>query len=277
MAGTPFAQLLGTAQDGGYPHAGCSCEHCDAARAQPRLARRVASLGIVGVGGQCLMVDATPDLATQIESLGEAAGRGGASIDAIVLTHAHIGHYLGLALLGREVLNADRMPVHCTTRMAEFLQSNRPWSHLVSRNEIELSNLAPGAPLSFDGLEIHAFLVPHRAEDTDTIGITVVGPNRTLLYVPDTDYLDDSFIERVMAADVALIDGTFYSRDELRHRDMLAVKHPCVAESIPRLEGGETEVVFTHLNHTNALLHPTHAPELPSGFQVAREGQRFDL
>ena len=277
MTAAPFAQLLGTAQDGGYPHAGCGCEHCHAARAALGLARRVACLGVVGAAGQCLLVDATPDFATQIESLGEASGRGGPSIDAIVLTHAHIGHYLGLALLGREVLNADRMPVYCTSRMANFLQSNRPWSHLVSRNEIELSTLAPGAPLAFDGLEINAFLVPHRAEDTDTIGIEVVGPQRTLLYVPDTDYLDDSLIERVRSADVALIDGTFYSRDELRHRDMLAVKHPCVAESIPRLAGSTTEVVFTHLNHTNALLHPTRAPALPDGFDVAREGQRFAL
>ena len=277
MSAKPFAQLLGTAQDGGYPHAGCGCEHCDAARAEPRLARRVASLGVVGTAGQCLMVDATPDLAMQIEMLGEASGRGGPSIDAIVLTHAHIGHYLGLALLGREVLNADRMPVYCTARMADFLKANRPWSHLVSRNEIEITILAPGAPLAFDGLEVNAFLVPHRAEDTDTIGVEVVGPTRTLLYVPDTDYLDDSLIERVGAADVALIDGTFYSRDELRHRDMLAVKHPCVAESIPRLAGTKADVCFTHLNHTNALLHPTRAPALPDGFQVAHDGQRFAL
>lgn len=237
----------------------------------------MACIGVVGVSGQALIVDATPDFPAQLAALGAAAGRGGPHLDRIVLTHAHIGHYLGLAYLGREVLSTDGVPVHATSRMMGFLRDNKPWSHLVKRREIELHALSPGSPLDFDGLRIHAFLAPHRAEDTDTIGLEIAGPDRTLIYLPDTDVLDKRLIERIEAADVSLVDGTFYSREELRHREMLEVRHPCVTEALPLLQGAKGKVVFTHLNHTNALLRPTDAPSLPDGFRIAEEGESFAL
>ena len=41
------AIVLGTAQDGGFPHAGCSCEHCGEVRGGRAVPRRVACLGLV--------------------------------------------------------------------------------------------------------------------------------------------------------------------------------------------------------------------------------------
>lgn len=274
---TPTVHVLGTAQDGGFPHAGCDCFSCEAARKDPSIRRLVSSIGVVGATGQCLIVDATPDFAVQIAALGEAAGRGGPSVDAIILTHAHIGHYLGLAMLGREVISADRIPIHCTRSMEAFLTSNRPWQHLVERNEIQLERIQPGEPLTFDGVQIETFLVPHRGEDTDTIMVEVKGPTKSLVYISDTDYFGDSLIERIGAADYALVDGTFYSRDELKHRDILRVRHPIVTESLPKLADANADVYFTHLNHTNALLHPTRPAELPDGFGLAADGMSFTL
>ena len=190
-----------------------------------------------------------------------------------------MGHYLGLALLGREAISAAGVPVYCTASMARFIRHNRPWSHLVERGEVELELVRPGDPLQFDGLELRAFLTPHRSEDTDTIGLEVRGPNRTLVYVSDADVFPPPMVERIREADVALVDGTFYSSDELPHREILAVRHPFVSESIELLAGAHGEVCFTHLNHTNALLRPPNAdpPALPPEFTVAREGQVFPL
>ena len=42
----PYLLILGTAQDGGLPHAACSCPRCAAARTDPARARRIASLAI---------------------------------------------------------------------------------------------------------------------------------------------------------------------------------------------------------------------------------------
>src|SRR5262249_12309735 len=147
-------------------------------------------------------------------------------VDAIALSHAHIGHYLGLAYLGLEVMHTRGLPVYATPSMGRFLKNHRPWAHLVERGEIELKTIAPGSPLAFDGAMVHAFLPPPRGEDTDPIGFEIVGPSRRLVYVSDADVIPPAIADRVKDADVSLVDGTFYSEAELPHRDILAVRHP---------------------------------------------------
>jgi pyrroloquinoline quinone biosynthesis protein B len=271
--------VLGTVQDGGFPHAGCVCVACADARRVPAHARRVSSVGLVGTTGRTLLVDATPDFPAQAAALAAAAGRERIAPDVIVLTHAHVGHYVGLAWLGREAMGTKGLTVRCTGAMAAFLRTNRPWSHLVERGEVSLERLQPGDPLAFDGLEVRAFLSPHRGEDTDTLGFEITGPTREALYVSDADVFPPALVDRIRGVDVALVDGTFYGPDELPHRDILAVRHPFVKDSVRSLGGGRGEVWFTHLNHSNPLLRPEPAarPVLPRGFGVAHEGQSFDL
>ncbi len=273
---TIHVHVLGTAQDGGFPHAGCACAHCEHARENPLLRRKVSCIAVVGETGKCLVVDATPDFATQLADLAKASGRETVGLEALILTHAHIGHYLGLAMLGKEAMSAQGVPVHCTASMRRFLEQNRPWSHLIDRDEIRIEPLGPGEMLSFDGAEIHPFLTPHRGEDTDTIGVEIRGPSRTLIYVSDADVFPPALAARIEDADVALIDGTFYARDELPHREILEVRHPFVTESVERFANARGDVYFIHLNHTNALLSP-EPPALPDGFRVAREGDAFAL
>jgi len=43
----PFVLILGIAQDGGFPHAGCARECCDAAWKNPSLKRMVTSIAII--------------------------------------------------------------------------------------------------------------------------------------------------------------------------------------------------------------------------------------
>lgn len=271
--------VLGTAQDGGVPHPGCVCAHCEAARRDPAGRRRVASIAVEGASGRTFLVDATPDLRDQVDALRAATDPKRKFVDAIAVSHAHIGHYLGLAFLGKEVMHARAVPVHSTPKMAKFLGANRPWSHLVERGEIELRTIAPGSPHAFDGAVVHAFLSPHRGEDTDTLGFEIVGPTKRLVYVSDADVLPAAIVDRIRDADVSLVDGTFYSRSELPHRDILEVKHPFVEESVKKLAGARGKVFFTHLNHSNPLLDPDSPTRraLPAGFAVAEEGMVFDL
>ena len=271
--------VLGTAQDGGVPHPGCGCAHCAAARRDPRRRRRIVSLAIEGETGKTFLVDASPDLPDQLDALARATGRPCACVDACAITHGHTGHYLGLAFFGKEAMHCNGLPVYGTPSVSRFLRSNRPWSHLVDRQEIELRTIAPGQPLAFDGALIHAFLSPHRGEDTDTVGFEIQGSKGRLLYVSDADLFPPTMIERIRDVDVALVDGTFYSAAELPHRDILAVKHPYVRDSIVKLAGARGRVLFTHLNHTNPLLDPD-GPErksLPPGFEVAEEGMVFEV
>ncbi|HXU44687.1 MAG TPA: MBL fold metallo-hydrolase, partial [Thermoanaerobaculia bacterium] len=182
---------LGTAQDGGYPQVACSCARCALARRDPKLARRVSSLAIHSKAtGKVYLIDATPDLPAQIERIhafrDHPEGRTDRNpVDGILLTHAHIGHYLGLAWLGFETLSSHEIPVWASPRMAAFLRGNGPWSQLVGQGNIALRTFEPGRDFELEpGLRVTALKVPHRDELSDTMGFLIRGPRRTLLYVP---------------------------------------------------------------------------------------------
>jgi pyrroloquinoline quinone biosynthesis protein B len=276
----PEALVLGVAQDGGVPHAGCSQKLCVQARRDPSKRRLVASLGLFDpVAGKRFVIDATPDFAAQIERLGGLP-------DAILLTHAHIGHYLGLAQLGREVLNTRRLPVYCTASMGRFLRENRPWARLVAMENIEIREIEPGVEFALtDQLHATAVRVPHRDEDSDTVAYLVRGPRRSLLWLPDIDKWEkwDRRIEDVLqSVDVACVDGTFSSADEIPGRSIAEIPHPLVPETVERLAAAGVpagKVFFVHLNHTNRLYWDRAAREQlrRRGFAVAAEGTRHPL
>jgi pyrroloquinoline quinone biosynthesis protein B len=286
---------LGTAQDGGVPQAGCDCARCAAARRDPGRRRRVASLALcLPAGGHAWLIDATPDLGAQLEVVHRfrphpAGAPDRHPVDGVLLTHAHAGHFLGLAFFGFEAINSRDLPVFASPRMAAFLRGNGPWSLLVERRNILLREMAPGAPQALEpGLTVTPLAVPHRDELSDTLGFVVRGPRRTLLYVPDTDSwaawaqpLPE--ILRRERVDVALLDGTFYAAGELPDRDVRQIGHPLMTATVALLREqvrAGLEVFFTHLNHSNPALDPA-GPErralAGAGFHVLEEGQQLDL
>lgn len=287
---TARAVVLGIAQDGGVPHIGCRQELCVAARRDPARRQRVASVGLVDADGSRFLIDATPDIASQIESLwgNDSPPDRQRPVEGILLTHAHVGHYAGLMYLGREALGARRIPVYATPRMARFLRDNGPWSQLVSLGNIELREMTPGQELALSPrLRVTPLAVPHRDELSDTVGFRVRGPKRTLLYVPDIDKWErwDRRIEDVIAgASAAYLDGTFFDAAELPGRDMKEIPHPFIVESLSRFASlpaaGRRGIHFIHLNHTNRA-GITGTPERKrveaSGGRVATSGERVPL
>jgi pyrroloquinoline quinone biosynthesis protein B len=275
-------RVLGIAQDGGVPHIGCTQALCVGARRDPARRERVAALGLVDDDGRRFLVDATPDIASQIESLN--AGRSNVDrrrpVDGILLTHAHVGHYAGLLFLGREALGADAVPVYATPRMARFLRDNAPWSELVARRHIALAEVTPGEEFALGRFRAVAIPVPHRDELSDTVGYRVRGRGGAVLYVPDVDKWerwDRRLEDEVAAVDLALLDGTFYEAGELPGRNMAEVPHPFVPETIARIPASlRGRVRFVHLNHTNRLLWDA-AARTASAIAVARDGDVFPL
>lgn len=273
------AVVLGIAQDGGVPHLGCRQKLCVEARRDSSKRRHVASLGLIDrTSGRRFLIDATPDFDQQVSRLGGLP-------DGILLTHAHIGHYLGLAQLGREVANVRGMPVFCTPSMARFLRENRPWSRLVLLGNIAIHEIEPDKEFTLtDSLRATALRVPHRDEDSDTVAYVVAGPSRKLLWLPDIDKWEkwERRIEDVLrTVDAAFLDGTFFSADEIPGRSIAEIPHPLVPETVFRLrnEGLAARAFFVHLNHTNRLLWDKQEVRRlrEKGYGVASEGQRFPL
>jgi pyrroloquinoline quinone biosynthesis protein B len=274
------AVVLGIAQDGGIPQLDCHQDYCESARKDPSKRRLVASMGLVDhASGQRFLIDATPDFATQVEKLGGLP-------NAILLTHAHIGHYLGLAQLGREVANTRGLRVLCTASMAKFLRGNGPWSRLVGLGNVSIEEITPGTEIVLtERLRVTAIRVPHRDEDSDTVAFLIRGPSRGLLWLPDIDRWEkwDRPITRVLRdVAIAYLDGTFFSADEIPARSIADIPHPLVPDTVALLSAAgkpRTSVFFVHLNHTNRLLwdKPAKAALEAQGFFVAHEGTRHPL
>jgi pyrroloquinoline quinone biosynthesis protein B len=280
------ALVLGIAQDGGVPHIGCRQDLCVKARNDPRQRQRVASLGLVDdETDKRFLIDATPDLPSQIETLLGNRPWKTPPLDGVLLTHAHVGHYAGLMYLGKEALGASGVPVYATPRMAAFLRENGPWSQLVRLGNIDLRTIEPGQEIGLTAkLRVTAVPVPHRDELSDTVGFRVRGADRVLLYIPDVDKWERAskpLIDELSNVDVALLDGTFYDAAELPGRNMAEVPHPLVGDTVALLplERRKARVLFTHLNHTNKLLWDKDAQERlrAQTFDIARDGEEIHI
>lgn len=275
--------ILGTAQDGGLPHAGCRCVQCERARREPSFRRLPAAVGIHS-GDTTVLIDATNAFAEQIHLLqfGDAGERY-LSPQTVLLTHAHTGHYVGLWQLDRSVLAANAVRVLGPPLTIGLLAANEPWRQMVADGFITLAPLAPDETVEIaPDVRATPLPVPHRSEwGTDTVAYLIDGPRRSVLYLPDIDDWSGwqrDVAEVVASADVALIDGTFwqpFSRP--------GVPHPPVRESLDRLAEvarGGARILFTHLNHSNPLVDPA-SPEAAEvrerGFGVAEDGQIIPL
>jgi len=280
-----LVKVLGTAQDGGLPQIGCYCKNCLRAREDQRFSRLISSLAIIDLEEKKYFI-LDSDIAFNRLAL-QKQGRKN-SPHGVLLTHAHIGHYTGLMFYGYESMSTHRLPVYCSSRMKSFLSSNGPWSQLVRLENISIHTLSFEKEfLLTPRISFIPFLVPHRNEYTDTLGFIISGEKRKLLYVPDIQSWEAwsrSIVEETQKSDVALLDGTFYSSEELPERDLSKIGHPFIKTSLKTLknvaEEGKTKIYFTHLNHSNLALDPEGEARKEveeNGFGIASDGMEFFL
>ena len=271
--------VLGTLQDGGSPHMGCMKSCC----ASEKPNDYVVSLGVIDESKH-LIFDASPDIVSQTNYLQLISP---AKELEIFLTHAHMGHYVGLIHLGRESANTKNTPVYAMPRMAQFLQNNGPWSQLIDLENISIKPLQNKTPVSVSPrLSITPLIVPHRDEFSETVGYLIAGQSKRALYIPDIDKWDlwETDINRLLTqVDYAFLDATFFEDGEIS-RPMSDVPHPFVEESIMRFKSlaveEKSKIYFIHLNHTNpardANFDDRRAIE-EKGYHFATFGMRFSL
>jgi len=185
--------------------------------------------------------------------------------------------------LGKEVMNSREMPVYVSASVGKFLSDNAPWSQLIEQGNIVLHNIKEEQPLQITlDISVTGHFVPHRDEFADTFSFVIRGADRSLFYCPDIDKWDlwkhdlRTFLSDI---DIALIDGTFYSADELPTDRISKVPHPTVMSSCEILEGMSDKIAFIHLNHTNPLYQDgkERAELLDLGFGIGKSGQRWKL
>ncbi len=269
-------KILGSGQDGGIPHTGCHCVVCRKARQDPNYRRLGPSVAIFGQRDRfCYLIDVSPDFKYQLdmihEHLQDTKRRGKIPINGILLTHAHFGHIAGLWHLGKEVVDEDDLPVFTTLKMSQFLQESCPFSLLIRNRNIKIEEIHPQKRFELDGVNVLPIEVPHRNEIGDTIAYVVESKKR-ILYMPDIDRWTRPLMEEIGNCDIAFIDGTFYSKEEVTRFE--EVPHPPMQETIKHLENVGTEIYFVHLNHTNPVNRKGRERKYveSKGFKIANDG-----
>ena len=284
-----YITILGIAQDGGFPHIGCSKDCCNAFYNGAESKKLVSCLGLVDLEHKKKwLFDATPDMPQQLQDLKTNHLDNGKIIDGIFLTHAHIGHYTGLMYLGFEALGGDKVPVYAMPRMKRYLENNGPWSQLVTYNNIELQDLKNDSTVILSAkLKVTPILVPHRDEFSETVGYIIQGENKSALFIPDIDkwhVWNKNIIEEVKKVDYAFLDASFFRDGELQGRDMSKIPHPFTTETTSLFENESVEVkskiYFIHFNHTNPTILDSHYLKdsiQNLGFNFAKKGDIFNL
>jgi pyrroloquinoline quinone biosynthesis protein B len=282
--------ILGTIQDAGSPHIACKKECCRRLFDHPDKNRKVVSLGIVDpINNSKYLFEATPDITAQIKMLKNfCPENANETPNGIFLTHAHIGHYAGLMYLGKEAMNAKSIPVFAMPVMKNYLEKNGPWSQLVTNKNIVIQDIIDKESVTLTpNLKVIPFRVPHRDEYSETVGYTILGPNKKVLFIPDIDKWekwDSVIINEIAKVDYAFIDATFFDGEEISSRNISEIPHPFIIESMALFanlpEKEKSKIYFIHFNHTNPVLNleSKQAKEIiKNGFNIARINAVFKL
>jgi len=283
----PFVLVLGTAQDGGYPHIGCERACCKKVYTGQAPAGKTTALALVDpLRKKWWLFEAGPDLPYQLHYFAETTDHVYPFLpEGIFITHAHIGHYTGLMYLGREALGASSVKVHVLPRMKSYLSSNGPWSQLVQLKNIILEEISETDLLQLnETIQVQAFTVPHRDEYSETAGFNIITPNDRYLFIPDIDKwsrFSKDIRTLVDSATHSFLDASFYSMEEMKHRNLAEIPHPLVTETMELFSkhplSTKNKIHFIHFNHTNRLLWDEESVKQlqRQGFGVSKIGEQY--
>lgn len=268
------AEILGNVQDGGVPHLGCNCEICEDAREDPEKIRYAHSLMLKEENGNSsikYLIGASSDI--RFQTVGDI-------FDGIFLLENHFTNLVGLLYLGEFSLEAENIPVYAPDFMKEYLNRNDPYRYLIDRNNIEVNEIEENEPINLRNVDVTPYRILMKTDVTGIYSYLIESENRTIYYAPIIfQEWSKQEIKRIKKADTAIIEGCFYHAGEVdRYADN--PPHPLIPETMDELENVDTEVIFTHLNHTNPALREDteERTELEErGFKVAEKGMEIEL
>ncbi|WP_043363047.1 pyrroloquinoline quinone biosynthesis protein PqqB [Belnapia sp. F-4-1] len=301
------AIVLGAAAGGGFPQWNSAGPGCLRARAgDPAVRPRTqASLAVTADGERWVLLNASPDLRTQLQATPalHPRPRDGAirhsPVAAVVLTGAEVDTITGLLTL-REghpfALYGAPQSLDIIAANPIFLAVNPA---LVPRRPLPLEAPLPltDAAGTFLGLTVEAYPVPGkiplfaeqgrdpgRADEGETIGLRLSAHGRSLHFIPGCAAMTPALATRLRNADCLFIDGTLWRDDEM----ILAGAGPKTGGrmghmSISGPEGvlatcrdlGISRRILIHLNNTNPVLlddSPERAAVHAAGWEVAEDG-----
>lgn len=295
--------LLGTAAGGGYPQWNCACSMCARAgdQAPPRSQDCVA---VSSDGSGWFLLNASPDIRAQIlatELLDPGPGPRETPIRGALLTDAELDHTLGLLMLREGAGLEVYAPIAALNALQDDFAVQRivsrygDWAWFAAKDGMTLGRLcirvlaiSNKKPKYARADELGPWVVAYRIEDPATGGVIV--------YAPCLATWPDGLEPFVDGASYVLLDGTFFSPDEMSGSTRAgvgtvaqrAMGHVPIAgpdgslERIRKLCAVQpgTNWAYVHLNNTNPVLDsqsPEYAEVRAAGVKLPPDGTVLDL
>lgn len=301
-------RVLGSSAGGGFPQWNCSCSNCLRQREGTLKApsRTQSSIAVSNDGepGKWLLLNASPDLATQLSDWPQAHPKGsvrGSPICGVALIDSQIDHCAGLLSL-RE---SKELKLYCTHAAYEDLDNHFAILKVLEPYcKIRHYSVEEDLPWFANGvseLAMRAIFVsgksppysPHREHPTAgsniALEITDERTGKKLLYAPGVEIVDDKLSGAMANVDCIMIDGTFWTDDEMdRHgisqKRAKEMGHLSLSEKGGMLDQlkqyPNARRIFIHINNTNPILDPQSEERKlveSLGIEVAYDGMEFEV
>lgn len=302
-------RVLGSSAGGGFPQWNCNCSNCRGVRAGTLAARprTQSSIAVSDNGQDWLLVNASPDVLQQVREnpeLQPARAIRDSGIAAVLLMDAQIDHVTGLLML-RE--RKTPLPLLATPEVFSDIASGFPITGILShycgveRQELPIDGSTVHIP-ALPGLQLNTVSLsskpppysPFRGNPRpgDNIGLLITNPasGGKAFYAPGLAEVTPELIELMRGCAVVLVDGTFWSHDEMQRlglstKSALDMGHlpqsgpGGMIEQLDRLPAGVRKVLI-HINNSNPMLvedSPERAELTAHGIEVAHDGMDITL
>lgn len=244
--------VLGSGTSVGVPTIGCSCDVCTSP--DPRDKRLRPSV-VLRYNGRTVLIDTTPDFRYQM--IRAQVGR----LDAILYTHAHADHILGLDDVrpfnfhqqGNIPIYADAPTLAVIRRMFSYIFESRPSES--SRPRLDVHEM-DGAPFDLFGLTITP--IPIRHGSAQTWGFRFGNG----AYLTDHSEIPETSMDLLHGLDVLFLDALRYKPHPTHSTIEKSLQH------VHRLSPRRT--YFTHASHD--LSHVQVESTLPPHVHMAYDG-----
>lgn len=251
--------FLGTGTSHGVPMIGCDCAVC---RSDDPRNKRLRPSIFVECDGVHFLIDATPDFRTQ------ALRANIRQVDAVLVTHTHADHVLGLDDLRTFTMHDGRkMPVYGSSesladiqRMFPYACTEKPkWPGLPS---FALRAIEANQEVEIAGAKIRVLPLLHGY--MPVFGFLF---GRELAYVTDCSVVSEDVIGAIQGVTILAIDG-------LRHRPHPTHLTVAAAVNVAAKVGAKL-TLLTHMCHE--LDHQATEATLAPNVRLAYDGMQIEV
>ncbi len=249
--------VLGSGTSVGVPMIGCTCKVCQSSDPHDK---RLRPSVLLKLGAKRILIDTSPDL--RYQALRAAIER----LDAVLYTHAHADHILGLDdVRPFNFMQRHDIPIFASAETLRSLETTFAYVFDKAPTESSRPRLTPNVfdsdPFEAAGVQITPIRVAH---GKGTVHGFRFGD---CAYLTDHNGIPEESLERLAGLDVLFLDA-------LRHNPHPT--HSTVEESLHTVELLKPKrAYFTHISHD--LMHATLQARLPENVHLAYDELEIEI